>query len=52
MGKKTIVLLVLGVFTAYRVYTPLPDDVEEPWKLTCLSVMFKIAIDLVSAEFH
>ncbi|XP_016078071.1 PREDICTED: arylacetamide deacetylase-like [Miniopterus natalensis] len=48
MGKKTTVLLVLGVFTAYRVYTPLPDTAEEPWKLTCLSVMLKTAIDLAT----
>ncbi|XP_075806624.1 arylacetamide deacetylase-like [Microtus pennsylvanicus] len=33
MGR-TILLLISVVLVAYYVYTPLPDDIEEPWKLT------------------
>ncbi|KAM7133534.1 arylacetamide deacetylase-like [Molossus nigricans] len=36
MGSKIISLLVVGVLTAYYVYTPLPDNIEEPWKVTGL----------------
>ncbi|XDA71366.1 hypothetical protein R6Z07F_001718 [Ovis aries] len=43
MGRKTILLLIVGVLGAYYVYTPLPDNIEEPWKLmwvtTCLKTM-------------
>lgn len=48
MGKKTIALLVLGVFIAYRVYTPLPANVEGPWKIMCLTAVVKTALDLVT----
>ncbi|XP_054569628.1 arylacetamide deacetylase-like [Eptesicus fuscus] len=41
MGRKTILLLLVGIFTAYYVYTPLPDNIEEPWKLTGFHLMFK-----------
>ncbi|XP_036997025.2 arylacetamide deacetylase-like [Artibeus jamaicensis] len=40
MGRKTLVLL-LGVLGAYYVYTPLPDNIEEPWRLVWLSVQFR-----------
>ncbi|XP_006771196.1 PREDICTED: arylacetamide deacetylase [Myotis davidii] len=37
MGRKTILLLLVGIFTAYYGYTPLPDNIEEPWKLIGLT---------------
>nr|XP_044610985.1 LOW QUALITY PROTEIN: arylacetamide deacetylase-like [Equus asinus] len=33
MGRKTILLLTMGILGAYYVYTPLPDNIEEPWRL-------------------
>uniref|UniRef100_A0A8C8YKU1 Arylacetamide deacetylase n=1 Tax=Prolemur simus TaxID=1328070 RepID=A0A8C8YKU1_PROSS len=33
MGKKMILLLIFGVLAAYYIYTPLPDNIEEPWRL-------------------
>ncbi|KAK1344214.1 hypothetical protein QTO34_014779 [Cnephaeus nilssonii] len=41
MGRKTVLLLLVGIFTAYYVYTPLPDNIEEPWKLTGFNLIFK-----------
>ncbi|KAM7331239.1 hypothetical protein ACRRTK_010428 [Alexandromys fortis] len=32
MGR-TILLLITVALVAYYVYTPLPGDIEEPWKL-------------------
>ncbi|XP_027399262.1 arylacetamide deacetylase-like [Bos indicus] len=49
MGRKTILLLIVGVLGAYYVYTPLPDNIEELWKLmwvtTCLKTMTHLLID-------
>ncbi|XP_040830859.1 arylacetamide deacetylase-like [Ochotona curzoniae] len=41
MGKKIILLLTVGVLAAYYVYTPLPDNIEEPWKLTWMIAVSK-----------
>lgn len=41
MGKKIILLLLVGIFTAYYVYTPLPDNIEEPWKIIGFTLIFK-----------
>ncbi|XP_070239165.1 arylacetamide deacetylase-like [Bos mutus] len=49
MGRKTILLLIVGVLGAYYVYTPLPGNIEELWKLmwvtTCLKTMTHLLID-------
>ncbi|XP_006733329.1 arylacetamide deacetylase [Leptonychotes weddellii] len=47
MGRKTLLLLIMGVFMAYYIYIPLPDNIEEPWKLLCLSVCLKTVTDLI-----
>ncbi|XP_045707350.1 arylacetamide deacetylase-like [Phyllostomus hastatus] len=41
MGKKSVLLLLLGVLGAYYVYTPLPDNIEEPWRLVLVNAQFK-----------
>ncbi|XP_004598149.2 arylacetamide deacetylase-like [Ochotona princeps] len=41
MGKKLILLLTVGVLASYYVYTPLPDNIEEPWKLTWMVTVSK-----------
>ncbi|XP_054435615.1 arylacetamide deacetylase-like [Pteronotus mesoamericanus] len=41
MGRKTILLLILGILGAYYVYTPVPDNFEEPWKLMWVTTQLK-----------
>ncbi|XP_020844614.1 arylacetamide deacetylase-like isoform X2 [Phascolarctos cinereus] len=33
MGKKSLCLLISCALLSYFVYTPLPDNIEQPWKL-------------------
>ncbi|XP_028619475.1 arylacetamide deacetylase [Grammomys surdaster] len=47
MGR-TIFLLISVVLVAYYVYIPLPDAIEEPWKLVWQNTLPKIATDLAS----
>ncbi|KAM5334455.1 arylacetamide deacetylase [Glossophaga mutica] len=48
MGRKTVLLLLLGVLGAYYVYTPLPDNIEEPWRLIWWSANLKTAQNLAA----
>ncbi|XP_077016915.1 arylacetamide deacetylase-like [Tamandua tetradactyla] len=41
MGRKSFYLLILGVLVAYYIYTPLPDNIEEPWKIMWLNTYMK-----------
>lgn len=52
MGRKTILLLIVGVLGAYYVYTPLPDNIEEPWKLMWVTTCLKTMTHLVSINFY
>ncbi|KAM5278830.1 arylacetamide deacetylase-like [Hipposideros larvatus] len=45
MGGK-ILLLLVGVLGAYYVYTPLPDNIEEPWRLVWVDTQFKTITNL------
>ncbi|XP_041515478.1 arylacetamide deacetylase-like [Microtus oregoni] len=47
MGR-TILLLISVVLVAYYVYTPLPGDIEEPWKLTLEITTENIYMNLAS----
>ncbi|XP_016078067.1 PREDICTED: arylacetamide deacetylase [Miniopterus natalensis] len=49
MGRKPLYFLIVGVFLAYYVYLPLPEDFEEPWKIIQLNAYIKTIIHL--AEF-
>ncbi|XP_066508496.1 arylacetamide deacetylase-like [Hoplias malabaricus] len=40
-SKAVILFLVLGAFTAYYVYSPIPDDIEERWKLMLTDCFFR-----------
>jgi arylacetamide deacetylase len=51
MGK-TISLLISVVLVAYYLYIPLPDAIEEPWKVVWETAFVKIGTDLVSSEFY
>ncbi|XP_010984995.1 arylacetamide deacetylase [Camelus dromedarius] len=41
MGKKFFDSLILGLLIANYIYEPLPDNVEEPWKIMLLNAIFK-----------
>ncbi|XP_004598158.2 arylacetamide deacetylase-like isoform X1 [Ochotona princeps] len=52
MGKKIILLLTVGVLASYYVYTPLPDNIEEPWKVMWMITVSKSITNLfMFAEF-
>ncbi|XP_020925289.1 arylacetamide deacetylase-like isoform X1 [Sus scrofa] len=46
MGRKTMLFLIVGVLGAYYFYTPLPDNIEEPWKLVLLATYINAITDL------
>ncbi|XP_037698341.1 arylacetamide deacetylase-like isoform X2 [Choloepus didactylus] len=48
MGRKSLYLLIAGVLVAYYIYTPLPDNFEEPWKLIWLNTYVKTFSHLVT----
>lgn len=50
MGR-TIFLLISVVLVAYYIYIPLPDDIEEPWKIILGNTLLKLGGDLVSSDF-
>uniref|UniRef100_A0A452U6J5 Arylacetamide deacetylase n=1 Tax=Ursus maritimus TaxID=29073 RepID=A0A452U6J5_URSMA len=41
MGRKALLLLIMGVFVAYYTYISLPENIEEPWKLLCMTTSMK-----------
>lgn len=43
-GKKSFGFLILGVLIAYYIYEPLPDNVEEPWKIILFNAFLKNTI--------
>uniref|UniRef100_A0A673U8Z5 Arylacetamide deacetylase n=1 Tax=Suricata suricatta TaxID=37032 RepID=A0A673U8Z5_SURSU len=47
MGRKTSLLLIMGVLGAYYVYIPIPDNIEEPWKVMLANIYLKTLTDLV-----
>lgn len=46
-----VVTLSLTVAVAYYVYIPLPDAIQEPWKLMLLDAGFRAAMHLVRDGF-
>ena len=48
MRKKYFGFLILGVLLAGYIYVPLPDNVEEPWKIMLLNTFLKTSSYLVS----
>ncbi|XP_037683121.1 arylacetamide deacetylase-like [Choloepus didactylus] len=48
MGRKSLYLLIAGVLVAYYIYTPLPDNFEEPWKLIWLNSYLKTFLHLAT----
>lgn len=52
MGTKSLFLLTAAVLVAYYVYTPLPENTEERWKLMLISAGFRSVGHMVSSEFY
>lgn len=48
MGRKALLLMILGILGAYYVYTPLPDNIEEPWSLMLVDTVSRTVIKLIS----
>ncbi|NXL33502.1 AAAD deacetylase, partial [Glaucidium brasilianum] len=41
MGAKLLWLVLTSVLLAYYIYTPIPEDIEEPWKVMLASAAFR-----------
>ncbi|XP_010296603.2 arylacetamide deacetylase [Balearica regulorum gibbericeps] len=41
MGAKLLCLFLASALTAYYIYTPLPEDIEEPWKVMLVTAGFR-----------
>ncbi|NXN61844.1 AAAD deacetylase, partial [Rynchops niger] len=41
MGAKLLCLFLASALIAYYIYTPIPEDVEEPWKVTLITASFR-----------
>lgn len=52
MGMKTVLLVTVGVLAAYYVYTPFPDNIEEPWKLMAMTAQMKVIGSWVSSRVY
>ncbi|XP_006149805.1 arylacetamide deacetylase-like [Tupaia chinensis] len=48
MGRKSLYLLIVGILAACYIYTPLPDNTEEPWKMMWLNTYQKTIAYLAS----
>uniref|UniRef100_A0A8D0EUU9 Arylacetamide deacetylase n=1 Tax=Strix occidentalis caurina TaxID=311401 RepID=A0A8D0EUU9_STROC len=41
MGAKLLCLFLTSALIAYYIYTPIPEDIEEPWKVMFASASFR-----------
>ncbi|NXF68234.1 AAAD deacetylase, partial [Ciccaba nigrolineata] len=41
MGAKLLCLFLTSALIAYYIYTPIPEDIEEPWKVMFTSASFR-----------
>ncbi|KAI2532043.1 arylacetamide deacetylase [Homo sapiens] len=48
MGRKSLYLLIVGILIAYYIYTPLPDNVEEPWRMMWINAHLKTIQNLAT----
>uniref|UniRef100_A0A8C4MR53 Arylacetamide deacetylase n=1 Tax=Equus asinus TaxID=9793 RepID=A0A8C4MR53_EQUAS len=48
MGRKSLYLLSVGILLAYYVYTPLPENFEEPWRMMLFNTYLKSAVHLAT----
>ncbi|MBN3278327.1 AAAD deacetylase, partial [Polyodon spathula] len=50
MGSKGILLILAGVLVAYYVYSPIPYDIEERWKLMVTDSFFRSLSNLAEVS--
>ncbi|KAL4677829.1 hypothetical protein H8959_020503 [Pygathrix nigripes] len=48
MGRKSLYLLIGGILIAYYIYTPLSDNIEEPWRLMWINTRLKTIENLAT----
>ncbi|XP_011828136.1 PREDICTED: arylacetamide deacetylase [Mandrillus leucophaeus] len=48
MGRKSLYLLIGGILIAYYIYTPLSDNIEEPWRLMWINAHLKTIENLAT----
>ncbi|XP_009632711.1 arylacetamide deacetylase isoform X2 [Egretta garzetta] len=51
MGVKLLCLFLASALVAYYIYTPIPEDVEEPWKVMLITAGFR-AVGHLSEVAH
>ncbi|KAM6326673.1 arylacetamide deacetylase-like [Podargus strigoides] len=49
MGAKLLCLVLASALTAYYLYTPIPEDLEEPWKVMFIASTFRALGHLAGA---
>ncbi|XP_007564575.1 neutral cholesterol ester hydrolase 1a isoform X1 [Poecilia latipinna] len=53
MGLKAVVVTVLlAAALSYYVYNPMPDAIQEPWKLMAVDAAFRTGINLAALKYH
>lgn len=50
--RAVFVTVLLTAALAYYVYTPLPDAIEEPWRLMALDAALRTTMHLVSYRWN
>lgn len=48
MGLRLLCLCLATALLAYSIYTPLPPDFDQPWKVMLLSAAFRATMHMVS----
>ena len=51
MGYKTLCFGLTCILFAYNIYTPIPENIEEPWKVRTIDAAIKITSLMVSFSF-
>ncbi|XP_068262493.1 arylacetamide deacetylase [Nyctibius grandis] len=48
MGAKLLCFCLAAALLAYYIYAPIPEDIEEPWKVMFISASFRAVSDLAA----
>lgn len=48
MGAKLLYLCVAFILVAYYIYSPFPENIEQPWKLMLISAVLRTIGHMVS----
>ncbi|KAM4723633.1 neutral cholesterol ester hydrolase 1a [Anableps anableps] len=50
--KAVVVPVLLAAALSYYIYTPLPDAIQQPWKLMAVDAAFRTAINMAALKYH